>query len=184
VIRKVTGRGKTRRRREIWFSPEDDVQSMLLTAVARAERSIDLLIYGFTLDALAHLIMAKAKTGVRCRVVVDRSQAGGSGSAPLLVALRTAGIEVITTTSGKGGIMHEKVALIEVAALGATSPVTDVLYGSYNFSEAAAKQTNHLQIDNDPDICQQYWLRCEALAAHGRDNVKQQLATRGGADGR
>lgn len=161
------------RRRVMYFSPENDVQSAVLRAAAAAQMSLHVMIYGFTLGALADILIVKHQTGLATGVLSDRTQAAGKTQRAMLQRLAAAGVPVTLTSSDRAGaIMHDKVLLVDVAA-GVEDPRSFAAYGSYNLSASAAKQANHWATDNDPAIVAAQWARYQRLEAHGRAKVKQ-----------
>lgn len=109
------------------FSPEGGVEALLVDAIGRANKKIEIAIFSlYSPKVAAALIAAKGK-GVAVRVVAD---AGQSRRSQAVRSLADAGIG-LRLSSGRGdglGVMHHKWALIDGALL---------MSGSYNFSQNA-----------------------------------------------
>jgi hypothetical protein len=94
---------------EAYFSPHAGIGSRIVQEIGRAQTSIDIAIYTFTLDAIADaLITAKAR-GVQIRILADSSEANVTGSD--IARLEAAGFQLKRTNGGGGGIMHNKFAV-------------------------------------------------------------------------
>ena len=171
------------RRRVLYVSPDDNCEAALISAANAATTSLHLSIYGFTLESLAGICMAKQQAGLAVGIVADRTQAAGPAEKALLQRLVDAGVPVTIATAPTGAINHEKVLLVDLE-LGATHNASFAVYGSYNMSASAAKQENHLQSDNDPSVCVLFWQQyCETLAvgmAHPEWQLTKTATTSGG----
>lgn len=108
------------------FSPQGGVEDMLVDAIGRSKRTVDVLIFSFYAQRVADALIAAKARGVVVRVVGDSSQSRRSQA---MLALSNAGIG-IRLSSGRGGsgAMHHKYALFDGAML---------MSGSYNFSQNA-----------------------------------------------
>jgi phosphatidylserine/phosphatidylglycerophosphate/cardiolipin synthase-like enzyme len=119
------------------FSPGGECSSIIIQWIGRANTSIHILIYSFTLDDVRDaLIQAKAR-GVDVKIVMERSNANGSGSE--YQALKAAGIDIRLDTNS--GDMHDKVMIVDGHI---------VLTGSMNWSNAGVGRNdeNLLAIDS------------------------------------
>jgi len=113
----------------IFFSPEDDVERIIVKMIEKAETSIDFLAFSFTSAPIADAIIKKMKSGVKVRGVYDGSGASGTGSQYVKLVLEGAEIRI-----RKGaGVMHNKVFIIDGKR---------VITGSYNFTKAASKKND------------------------------------------
>jgi len=89
----------------------------------RANRSIHVLIYSFTLDTIGDALIRAHRRGVEVRAVLEPQQISVYGEYP---KIRAAGIPVRNGTAP--GLMHNKIAIIDDLI---------VITGSYNWSSAA-----------------------------------------------
>ena len=113
---------------EVYFSPADRAEKRLVELVRGANKSIRMLAYSFTSDALGEALMDQAAAGLAVQIVCDEDQADGQGAE--YAALRQAGLDV--RLDGNSGLLHDKVLIIDDEI---------VVFGSYNFTRAA-NQTN------------------------------------------
>ena len=108
------------------FSPQGGVEDLLVDAIGRSKRTVDVLIFSFYAQRVADALIAAKARGVVVRVVGDSSQARRS---PALLALFNAGVGLRLSSGRDGtGAMHHKYALVDGAFL---------MSGSYNFSQNA-----------------------------------------------
>ncbi len=114
---------------EVYFSPDDDVEDHIDEILRRAEKSIDFMVYSFTSDVLSETMLARAKTGVQVRGVMEKDQASNPGSDN--ERLRNAGLDV--RLDGNPRNMHHKVIIIDDSI---------VITGSYNFSRSAEEHND------------------------------------------
>lgn len=136
---------------EVLFSPDDRVAARLVGLVREARRSIDVMAFAFTSDALAEAMLDRAQDGVTVRGVFDEGQAGGAGAE--FGRLQQAGLDVRLERSP--GLLHHKVIILD----GET-----VITGSYNFTRSAEEQNDEaVLILHDPGLAQRYLEEFEAL---------------------
>ncbi len=130
---------------DIYFSPDDHVQTALLDLLQNAKSSIYFLAYSFTSDPLGMAIRTRAEAGVVVQGVMDEDQmATNTGSE--YDAFRSAGVDV--RLDGEPGLMHHKVIIVD----GQT-----VVVGSYNFTASAEKRNDeNLVVIHSPEIATQY----------------------------
>lgn len=108
------------------FSPQGGVEDLLVDAIGRSKRTVDVLIFSFYAQRVADALVAAKARGVVVRVVGDSSQARRSQA---MLALSSAGIAMRLSSGRDGsGAMHHKYALFDGAML---------MSGSYNFSQNA-----------------------------------------------
>ena len=113
----------------VFFSPEDNVEHIIIKLIEKAEHSIDFLAFSFTSAPVAEAIIQKMKSGVKVRGVYDGSGAKGTGSQYVKLVLEGADIRI-----RKGaGVMHDKVFVIDGKR---------VITGSYNFTKAASMKND------------------------------------------
>ena len=111
---------------EVYFSPDDGVESRITEILRNAEKSIDFMVFTFTSDVLTEVILARAEAGVEVRGIMERDQARNPGSD--YERLRQAGLDVILDYNHRN--MHHKVIIIDDSI---------VITGSYNYSRSAEK---------------------------------------------
>jgi phosphatidylserine/phosphatidylglycerophosphate/cardiolipin synthase-like enzyme len=130
---------------DIYFSPDDQVQSALTELLDNAQTSIYFLAYSFTADPLGEAIRNRAEAGVKVSGVMEAGQVA-SNSGTEYDAFRAAGLDV--RLDGNEGQMHHKVLIIDGQI---------VVTGSYNFS-ASAENTNdeNVVVIYNRDIAGQY----------------------------
>lgn len=132
---------------ETVFTPTEDGLARYLDFLDRAQKSVNVAIYGFTEPQIADkLIELQTKRGVRVRVLMDLSQTrgfAGDDEEKILEPMRKAGIEVVIGTSLRGVsyIMHNKYTVVDALW------VED---GSWNYTRAANKQGNVLNFIRSP----------------------------------
>lgn len=121
------------------FSPGGNCASRIVYWISRANSSIHILTYSFTLDNVGDaLVSAKqTKPNLDIKIVWDESAPNGTGSEYL--KLKNAGISM--RVDHRNGLMHDKVAIIDQHI---------ILTGSFNWSQAANEDNreNLLVIDS------------------------------------
>ena len=115
---------------EYCFSPGGNCASRVVYWIGRANSSIHILIYTFTLDTISNaLIQAKQnKPNLDIRIVWDASSSNETGSE--YQKLLNAGFQI--HIDHRSGLLHDKVAIIDSHI---------ILTGSFNWSNAA-NETN------------------------------------------
>jgi phosphatidylserine/phosphatidylglycerophosphate/cardiolipin synthase-like enzyme len=108
------------------FSPQGGVEDLLVDALGRATRTIDVAIFSLYSQRVADALIAAKARGVVVRVVSDISQS--RRSQPVL-SLSNSGVG-LRLSAGRGGtgVLHHKFVIIDGALL---------MTGSYNFSQNA-----------------------------------------------
>jgi len=140
--------------RHVYYSPGDDIKSVLDALPNQAQRSLAIEIYGLTDLVLAANVIAASNRGVKVRVMNDRSQSAGPADRKVLQMLVDAGsvngnIEAKVVESERGAIDHLKLIVVDPDD-GALADTSGVGYGSYNFSDGAQRQDNIYVYTNDP----------------------------------
>lgn len=120
----------------VFFSPGDNISKIITLEIAKANKSIDVAIFGFTDLDIAYALIKKHQQGVKVRVYRDKLQSKESGQKALNKLLVDAGIPLRVKETGI--LMHMKCMIVDGKTL---------LTGSYNWSAGAKKQ------DNDFIIC-------------------------------
>lgn len=144
---------------EVLFSPEqgEEILAELTEAIQGAEERIYILIYSFTLDELARVLIDKHEEGIDVRVVMDRRQANLSWT--VAESLREAGVPLIVRAGSKGGYMHLKVLIADET----------VLTGSYNYSKNATYNSDeNFFIIRDKRILQAHLEKFKRLWTNGQ----------------
>jgi phosphatidylserine/phosphatidylglycerophosphate/cardiolipin synthase-like enzyme len=124
---------------EYCFSPGGDCASRIIYWIGRANSSIHVLIYSFTLDTVRVALVEAKNRNIDIKVVMDNTQAAGQGSE--YQSLLSAGIDV--RLDRRAAAMHHKVAIIDSHI---------IITGSFNWSAAANEDNNEnmLVIDSQP----------------------------------
>jgi len=125
------------------FTPRNQCQPLLISAIDKAQHSIYVQNYSFTAKSLAMaLVMAHAR-GVKVNVISDKGQRQVRS---VISYLKEAGIPVFLDE--KVAIAHNKVLIIDEQY---------VITGSYNFSTIAeTRNAENLLIIGSPDLAYQY----------------------------
>lgn len=118
---------------EVYFSPDANTVSRIVSEFASAQRTIDVAIYSFTRDQIADALIAARGRGVTVRIIADTVQSSGTGSDIARLEGVGAGVSVKRTNGGSGGIMHHKYAVIDGRL---------VITGSYNWSDNAEENND------------------------------------------
>jgi len=113
---------------DICFSPNGGAASQVIYWLERANESVHILIYSFTLDSIGNAVMGAHQKGIDTKVVFESSQISEYSEYFRLVA---AGVQVRNDTNP--AFMHHKVAIIDGCI---------VLVGSFNWSDIAEDDNN------------------------------------------
>jgi phosphatidylserine/phosphatidylglycerophosphate/cardiolipin synthase-like enzyme len=114
---------------EYAFSPGGKCANLVIKWIQRANSTIHIMIYSFTLDNVRDALIQAKNRGVDVKIVMDREQAGGQGSE--YGTLKNAGIDVRLDSNPH--LMHDKVAVIDGHI---------ILTGSFNWSAAGNNDNN------------------------------------------
>ena len=121
------------------FSPGGNCASRIIYWINRANTSIHILIYSFTLNAVGDAVLnaKQRKPDMDIKIVWDESNVNGTGSE--YQRLKAAGINI--HVDHRHGLLHDKVAIIDNHI---------IITGSFNWSQAANEENreNLLIIDN------------------------------------
>jgi phosphatidylserine/phosphatidylglycerophosphate/cardiolipin synthase-like enzyme len=124
---------------ENYYSPEDSIDTRLVSLVGSAQKSVHILAYSFTLDRLADALIKAEKKDVQVSGVFDEESTGSNQGADYS-KLKKAGLDV--RLDGEAGLMHIKAIIVD----GKT-----VAFGSYNFTSSAEnKNDENILIITDP----------------------------------
>ncbi|MBN2566562.1 hypothetical protein JXB02_00580 [Candidatus Woesearchaeota archaeon] len=139
------------------FCPEDRCRDLLLSRLSRAEESIRFMLFSFTDEEVARLLVRAAQDGLTVEGIVEKIQASTSGAVALL---RANGIPVLDDANP--AFMHHKVFIIDSKA---------IVFGSYNPSRRAAEinDENLVVLEHRPtaDRFGEEWLRIYGTVSDG-----------------
>ncbi|OHD65028.1 MAG: hypothetical protein A2176_04575 [Spirochaetes bacterium RBG_13_51_14] len=121
----------------VYFSPEDNVERIILMRLAKAKSTIHFMAFSFTSDGIGEMMIKKFKQGVQVYGIFERRGANGGHSE--YVKMKLEGLPVKLDRNRNA--MHHKVIIIDGVR---------VITGSYNFSRNAknVNDENILIIDN------------------------------------
>jgi phosphatidylserine/phosphatidylglycerophosphate/cardiolipin synthase-like enzyme len=127
----------------VYFSPEDKCSSKLIYWIDKANKSIHILIYSFTLDSISEALIKAHKRGIEVLIVMEKSQLSKYSK---YEELKNSGIEV--RLDNNPALMHNKIAIVDGKI---------VITGSYNWTESAEYKNNeNMIIILSVDIAQIY----------------------------
>lgn len=112
----------------VYFSPKGKCEEQIIYWIGRANSTIHILIYSFTLDSIGEALITAHHRGVEVMVVFEKSQITEYSE---YQTLRAAGVPVRNDTNSK--LMHHKVIIIDGII---------VLTGSFNWSKSAQEYNN------------------------------------------
>lgn len=128
---------------DTYFSPNGGAENAIIFWINRANKSIHILIYSFTLDSISDALKQAKQRGVDVKIVFEKSAIDKHSE---YFKLKAIGIDVKNDTNP--ALMHNKVAIIDG---------TIVITGSYNWSWSAEHENNeNLIIIKDPTIAEKY----------------------------
>lgn len=113
----------------VFFSPDDNVQRIIVSLIDKADKSVDFMAFSFTSKEIAEALIRSMRKGVKVRGVYDDSGANGTGSQYVKLAVEGAEIRI----KRGSGVMHNKVMIIDGKK---------VITGSYNFTKAAGDKND------------------------------------------
>ena len=111
------------------FSPGGNCNQVLTSWIGKANGSIHVLIYSFTLTDVSQALIAAQKRGVDVKVVMERENVNESYSQ--FYVLRNAGVPIRWDTNS--ALMHDKFAVIDGHV---------ILTGSFNWTVSASNSNN------------------------------------------
>jgi len=121
----------------VYFSPEDNVERIILKRIKKAKKSIHFMAFSFTSDSIGEAMISKFRQGIDVYGIFEKRGANTKYS-----EYRKMQVEGLPVKIDKNRYaMHHKVIIIDGER---------VIMGSYNFSKNASKRNdeNVLMIDN------------------------------------
>jgi phosphatidylserine/phosphatidylglycerophosphate/cardiolipin synthase-like enzyme len=135
----------------IYFSPDDNVERIILKRIKKAELSIHFMAFSLTSDPIGEAIIEKHKSGVEVYGLFERKGSRDRNSE--YIKMKVEGLNVKPDKSR--GMMHHKVIIIDKKI---------VITGSYNFSKNANKKNDeNILIINNSEIANEYLKEFERL---------------------
>ena len=122
------------------LSPDGDCVKVILFWIARANASIHILIFDFSLDSIRDALIKAKNRGIDVRIVMEQDTISNTGSE--YRNLKQAGIDV--RLDANSALMHDKTAVIDNHI---------IITGSYNWTASANNRNN----DNLVVIDSQAW---------------------------
>ncbi len=108
----------------VFFSPEDDIENVLLPLIKKAKKSIRFMAFSFTSDSLGEALISKKSEGLSVKGLVESH--GSNSAYSEYIKFIVEGIDVRRDSNIH--LMHHKVIIIDGSI---------VITGSYNFSKGA-----------------------------------------------
>ena len=112
----------------VYFSPQGGCEGQVVNWIDRANKTIHVVIYSFTNDAIGDAVVRAHQRGVEIKVVFEKSQVSMYSE-----YWKLQNIGVLVRNDTNSGLMHHKTAVIDGYVL---------LTGSFNWSQAAEERNN------------------------------------------
>lgn len=149
--------------KSVYFSPDDDVRSVLLYLIAQETKSIRIAMFTFTERKLAQALIDAQSRGVQVEVVVDQSNIYSPYNKLTLLHLGHVKLFVYNASAArtKGvSLMHNKFVVFGSNILGKSLVCT----GSFNFTRSAHRNNQeNIVILDDNILVNKYGKRFEQL---------------------
>lgn len=114
---------------------EDGLDQRLVALIDRATKTVDLAVYDFDLENVAHAMATAVKRGVRVRMVTDTDTVNNTKDADIQLALKTVRDAKIPIVEDKrGAIMHHKFTIVDSEW---------VSTGSWNYTDGDTYRLNN-----------------------------------------
>lgn len=152
---------------ELYFSPSDRTTSHIISALDKAQNSINMALLTLTRSDIATELKSKKIAGRKVRGILDNNTDTGSQFA----FLASSGIEMRVKPSSVTGLFHHKYAVIHAEL---TAVAQYVITGSHNWTSAAESSNNeNTLIIQSNSIANQYLQEFVARykSAGGSDNI-------------
>jgi phosphatidylserine/phosphatidylglycerophosphate/cardiolipin synthase-like enzyme len=133
--------------KQAFFSPDDNVQEILVQLIAQEKKSIKIAIFSFTDGKIAHALLDAAGRGVHVEIIVDAS--GLRDKFSKIDILKESGIKV-TVYDPKNNTVYNNIMHHKFVIFGNNIGGKSLLWtGSYNFTKSATmnNQENVLVLD-------------------------------------
>jgi phospholipase D len=131
-------------RLQVCFTPGQDCTTLVVEAIKKAQRLVQVQAYSFTSLPIADALIAAKARGVRVEVLMDKGQLKEPYSQ--LRHLKEAGIPVAFDTVS--GLAHNKVMILDNRY---------VLTGSFNWTKAAqTRNAENILFIDDPEMAALY----------------------------
>jgi len=120
-----------------YFSPEDNIERIIIKRIGKAKKSIHFMAFSFTSDGIGEAMIERSKKGVAVSGIFERR--GTRGGYSEYTKMKLEGLQV--RLDRNRGAMHHKVIIIDGER---------VIMGSYNYSRNANRYNdeNIMIIDN------------------------------------
>ena len=118
---------------ESYFSPSDRTTSHILSTIGKAQFSVDVCMLTLTRSDIANALIAKKKSGLKVRAVIDNKTDQGTQFDTLLVH----GVDVRLDVNS--GLLHHKYGIIDAERVSAPQYV---ITGSHNWTGSAESANN------------------------------------------
>jgi phosphatidylserine/phosphatidylglycerophosphate/cardiolipin synthase-like enzyme len=139
----------------VYFSPKGGCEAQVVGWINRANSSVHILIYSFTLSDIGSAILNEYRKGIDVKVVFDRTQISKYSE---IFPLEDAGVPVRNDTNT--ALMHEKVAIIDDKI---------VLVGSFNWSSEAENSNNdNLLVIYSPSLATAFEREFQRIWTNGK----------------
>lgn len=149
----------------VYFSPKGGCTEAITEAVGKAKESVLVQAYSFTSTPIAKALSDAQKRGVKCQIILDKSQKTEKYSEADFCA--HAGISTYIDATHK--IAHNKVMVIDSKT---------VISGSFNFTKAAEEgNAENILILESPELAKKYTANWQEHLKHsekydGKESAK------------
>lgn len=143
----------------VCFSPKGRCANLLIYWINKANKSIHVMIYSFTLDEVANALIDAKNRDLDVKVVIEQKQADVKGSE--FERLKKNGIKV--RVDGNPALMHNKVTIIDGFI---------IIAGSYNYSSSAENRNDeNLIVLFDKELASLYERRFEMIWDKAKERI-------------
>jgi len=164
-----------------YFSPRDDVRSVMITLIDSERKKIQFAIYTLTDKKIAQALLRAARRGVEIEGVVDRSYGQMNASKVYVLANARIPLWVYQTSENEreAGLMHNKFMIFEETG-DHHKPL--VWTGSYNFTQRASeKNQENVVVFDTPALVESFkdyfaQLKQASLQISGKQAKEKQVS--------